>query len=92
MVLRVCGGEETNGKGKERLGYELENAEEENSVIRRMKVWSVRQEIAAGLQADKARVIQEEKPLWDLIQKGSESELKCKRDLTKVKLIPATLH
>jgi len=74
MVLRVCGGNETNGKGKERLGYELENAQEENSVIKRMKVWSIRQEIAAGLHPDKTRVIQEEKPLWNLIQKGSESE------------------
>jgi hypothetical protein len=49
MVLRVCGGEQTSGKGKERLAEELDQEQEENSVIRRMKVWSVRQEIEQAL-------------------------------------------
>ena len=78
MVLRVCGGEQTSGKGKERLEEELDQEQEENSVIRRMKVWSVRQEIEQALGDPEPRgKLQAEKPLWDLIQKGSESKTRA---------------
>lgn len=79
MVLRVCGEDDKGkGKGKERL-EEFEDGQDEGPVIRRMKVWSVRQEIekARGKEGQPGS-LQEEKPLWDLIQKGFEGELACR--------------
>lgn len=70
MVLRVCGGAEQDFKGKAKAA--LENLETEASdgseeAIRRMKVWDVRREVEAGK-------LQDEVPLWALIQKGFEGK------------------
>jgi hypothetical protein len=79
MVLRVCGEDDKGkGKGKERL-EEFEDGQDEGSVIRRMKVWSVRQEIEKARDKEgQPGSLQEEKSLWDLIQKGFEGELACR--------------
>ncbi len=67
MVLRVCGDNQGDHKGK---GKEmLEDLEEDgqSQVIRRIKVWNVKNEIERNK-------IQDEISLWSLIQKGSEGE------------------
>jgi hypothetical protein len=70
MVLRVCGNDTT--KGKQPAVFTEEDLEDGDSqgVIRRMKVWNVRDQIRAESSTNP---IQSEKPLWSLIQKGFES-------------------
>ncbi|KAJ9104687.1 hypothetical protein QFC21_002185 [Naganishia friedmannii] len=74
MVLRVCGGgEQSIG---EKLVEDLEDVEEEkdgkHAVLRRMKPWDVR----TALDPASGKRLQEEVPLWELIQKGFEANTK----------------
>lgn len=68
MVLRVCGGGEQSIS--DRLVEDLEEKDGKRGVVRRMKVWNVRNE----LDASGERKLQEEVPLWNLIQEGFEGE------------------
>lgn len=68
MVLRVCGGGEQSIS--EKLVEDLEEKDGKTGVVRRMKVWNVRNE----LDATGDQKLQDEVPLWDLIQKGFEGE------------------
>lgn len=71
MVLRVCGSKASD-KGKERARLnadeieELAGESEQTRVIRRLKVWNVRNSVGDKIQG--------EKPLWPLIQLGSEKD------------------
>ncbi|GHJ86118.1 hypothetical protein NliqN6_2520 [Naganishia liquefaciens] len=70
MVLRVCGGGEQSIS--EKLVEDLEEKDGKKGVVRRMKVWNVRDE----LDVSGAQKLQDEMPLWDLIQKGFEADTK----------------
>lgn len=68
MVLRVCGGGEQSIS--DRLVEDLEEKDGKKGVVRRMKVWNVRNEVGA----DGEQKLQEEVPLWSHIQEGFEGE------------------
>jgi hypothetical protein len=73
MVLRVCGdkqlGGDTKGKGKEMMEDLADDDEDMHSnVIKRLKVWNVGNETAT------AGRMQDELPMWSLIQQGSKGE------------------
>ncbi|KAF6755788.1 hypothetical protein DFP72DRAFT_847061 [Ephemerocybe angulata] len=65
MVLRVCGSD-YKGDGVKLL-EEDETRSDASQVIRRMKLWNVRDVV----ESDR---LQEDLPLWPLIQKGFETE------------------
>lgn len=68
MVLRVCGGGEQSIS--DRLVEDLEEKDGKKGVVRRMKVWNVRNEVGTSGE----QKLQEEVPLWSLIQEGFEGE------------------
>ncbi|KAI5455386.1 hypothetical protein NCC49_000199 [Naganishia albida] len=70
MVLRVCGGGEQSISDK--LVEDLEEKDGQKGVVRRMKVWNVRHEFGATGE----HKLQEEVPLWSLIQEGFEANSK----------------
>ncbi|KAJ9113247.1 hypothetical protein QFC22_006086 [Naganishia vaughanmartiniae] len=71
MVLRVCGGGEQSIS--EKLVEDLEEeGEGKKGVLRRMKPWDIR----TALDSADRKKLQEEVPLWDLIQKGFEANTK----------------
>jgi len=69
MVLRVCG-ESVPSAALENLEEEDEGDQRRSRVIQRMRVWNVRKEVQGSR-------LQDELPLWPLIQKGFECE--CRR-------------